>query len=278
MIQKEAIQKQEKEHKIIGYVTTTVVHILLFLLLWFLVLETPNPPLEYGGMGLTMALGTPDAGGPLTEPVQEASATEPLPETPEVIEQVATQDFEEAPAVAAPKEKVPEKPKKPVEKPKEPEEKPRVADAKSMMTKKDKLTASSGDGSAPGSEGEPDGKPNGSPNGKGDGSGRPDGGSGNAPGSGGNGKGFDYKLSGRSVTRRPIIEDNSREIGKVVLDIEVDRTGKVLRVTLGTGSTTLSPILIAKAKQAALETRFTPNPEAPETQAGTITINFKLKP
>jgi periplasmic protein TonB len=85
-------------------------------------------------------------------------------------------------------------------------------------------------------------------------------------------------LRGRSLSRRPDITDNSRETGKVVVAIVVDRTGKVIKATPGQkGTTTLSPVLLEKAKQGALDARFSPKPDGPEEQYGTMTFVFRFK-
>ena len=75
----------------------------------------------------------------------------------------------------------------------------------------------------------------------------------------------------------PQIKDNSQEEGKVVVDIIVDKYGKVLRATPGArGSTTTSTVLYKKAKEAALKTKFNANPDVAEEQKGQMTFIFIL--
>ena len=75
----------------------------------------------------------------------------------------------------------------------------------------------------------------------------------------------------------PRISDNSQEEGKVVVDIIVDNTGKVVRATPGArGSTTTSSILYEKAQKAALATKFNANPNAAQEQKGQMTFIFIL--
>lgn len=284
-MQEASIQKQEQRNKTVGYVGTALVHALVLFLLWWLVLSPPFPPIEYGGMGLTMALGEENMGGPSPTPVVEPSVPEPTPPVEETEQPIATQEVEEAPAIITPK-KVEKKveDKKPITKPIEkPIEKPRKADEKSLFKKRTTTTADasgSGDGDAPGNQGSPDGDPNGSPNGNGYGTGGNGSGTGTGNGIGsGSGDGISYVLSGRSLAKRPTIEDNSKETGKVVVSIVVDPSGRVTKAMPNQkGTTTLSPILLQKAKQAAMETRFSPNSTAPDEQFGTITIVFKFKP
>jgi protein TonB len=261
--------QQEKKNKIIGYVGTALVHILIFLLLWFIILAPPDPPIQYEGMGLTMALGTPDAGGESPVPVEEPMPTDPTPPVEQEEQPIATQETEQTPVVAPkPKEVKPTEIKKPVE----PIEKPRVPEANSQFKKRDKTASNQdgfGDNKAPGNQGDENGEPGGDPNGGGRGN--------TAPGAGGNGSGIGFELAGRSMVKKPTIEDNTKETGKVVIDIEVDRTGRVVNARLARQGTT-NPALIPKALQAAKETKFSANAKAEEIQYGKLTIYFRLKP
>lgn len=94
---------------------------------------------------------------------------------------------------------------------------------------------------------------------------------------GGVGNGVTYSLSGRTLLSMPKIEDNSQEQGKVVVDIVVDKFGKVIKATPGgRGSTTTSPILYKKAVEAALKTKFNAKPELVSDQKGQMTFVFIL--
>lgn len=268
------LKREEQKNKWIGYITTTVIHALLILLLWWAMLHPPDPPMEYGGMELSMALGSPDMGGPSNVPTETPTQTQPIVETP-TEEQVVTQDIEEVGVTA---KKVEEKKKTEVKKKVEttPIEKPRTADERALFKKKTNTNseAGRGDGTIPGNEGSENGDPNGSPDGNGIGNGL--GGTGGGTGMG-DGLGS-YDLKGRSLSRKPDITDNSRETGKVVVAITVDRTGKVVKVQPGIkGTTNLSPVLLEKAKQGALEARFSPKPDGPEEQYGTMTFVFRFK-
>lgn len=272
------LKKQEQQRKWIGYGTTAVVHALLVLLLWWAMLHPPDPPMEYGGMELSMALGQPDMGGPSEVPVAEPTPVEPIPEPVTEEQQTVTQDVEEVP-VTAKKIETPKKTevKKPVEKPIQPVEKPRVADQRAMFKKSTTAAAQggSGDGDIPGNEGRPDGVEGGSPDGNGIGNGL--GGTGGGTGMGDGLGSFDLK--GRKLARRPDITDNSRETGTVVVGITVDRNGNVIKAEPGIrGTTNLTKVLLEKAKQGALDARFSPRSDGPDEQYGTMTFVFKYKP
>ena len=74
------------------------------------------------------------------------------------------------------------------------------------------------------------------------------------------------------------IDDKSQETGKVVVEIIVDKSGKVISaISGGVGSTTNSAYLYKLAKEAALSTAFNASPDGKETQKGTITFNFVLE-
>ncbi len=82
--------------------------------------------------------------------------------------------------------------------------------------------------------------------------------------------------------RRPVGElhkplNNTNLGGRVVIDIVVNETGKVISATPNAvGSTTNSQQLLDAARQAALKSKFTPS-EDNFAQGGTITYIFKLE-
>ena len=84
-----------------------------------------------------------------------------------------------------------------------------------------------------------------------------------------------FALSGRSITFRPKLTNATQETGKVVVNIWVDRYGKVKRATPGAkGSTTTNSQLYKIAKAAAMKAKFSANSKAPEEQKGTIVFEF----
>jgi TonB family protein len=64
--------------------------------------------------------------------------------------------------------------------------------------------------------------------------------------------------------------------GTVVIEITVDKYGKVINVKQGRGSTTTNQKLLLAAKQAALKAKFMKSPNGTPLQKGTITYRFKL--
>lgn len=91
-------------------------------------------------------------------------------------------------------------------------------------------------------------------------------------------KGVSYNLQGRGFQKLPSPKYDYQGEGIVVVEVSVDRLGKVTQAIPGkSGSTVLDEYLLKVAKDAALEARFEAKPDAPAVQKGTITYNFKLK-
>lgn len=91
-------------------------------------------------------------------------------------------------------------------------------------------------------------------------------------------QGISYDLQGRGFQKLPPPKYDYQGEGRVVVEVSVDRSGKVTQATAGIkGSTTLDEYLLKVAKDAALEARFVTKPDAPVIQKGTITYNFILK-
>jgi hypothetical protein len=84
-----------------------------------------------------------------------------------------------------------------------------------------------------------------------------------------------YDLKGRNHTYLPIPIYLCEGSGKIVLLIEVSKTGEVEKAQVITGeSTTSDPCLIDTAVKTALTSRFNPDINAPRIQTGTLTYIF----
>ena len=96
-------------------------------------------------------------------------------------------------------------------------------------------------------------------------------------GNGGSGGGGDYQLGNRKPITRPKPNYICDEEGVVVVAIEVDTNGNVIKATPGVkGSTNTASCLMSQAKEAALKTRWTSDSNAPSKQIGTIKYRFSL--
>jgi outer membrane biosynthesis protein TonB len=96
-------------------------------------------------------------------------------------------------------------------------------------------------------------------------------------GNGGNGGGGDYQLGNRKPISRPKPDYICDEEGVVVVSIEVDTNGNVIKATPGIkGSTNTAACLMSQAKEAALKTKWSSDSKAPSKQVGTIKYKFSL--
>jgi outer membrane biosynthesis protein TonB len=304
----EVTESTYNKARVVGFLGTGGTSLILFLILFFTYLVTPIPPYPEGGGGKGMEievnLGFADEG---FGEVQQASLA--LPDfTEEVVKQpapavepkqeVLSQDNEETTTITTPpkvKKKVVPKVTAPV-----PEktvkkkvtapvvEKPRVANKAALYKPNNQAGSQTSQGNTKGSsdQGDPNGlqgsaiygKGGTGGNGTGGGSG---GGTGTGTGTGignGVGPGISYNLAGRSmvIIRKP--EFNIQKEGIVVVEITVDKTGKVVSAKPGVkGSTIVDNTLYTAARKAALESKFNIKEDAPDLQVGNLTYHFKLQ-
>jgi len=272
------IENKSRKHNIYGIIGTTLVHGIIVSILFFYVLYPPDPPLEFKGM--MMSLGEENMGGPADNPVPDPSTQEQYIPISEQSDEPTplTSDVEETVTI---KEKT--KPKtdtkiKPVEKPIVTEKKPilelpkKVNEQALFKKKTNSKQGGYGDGAELGNEGSEDGSENGSKDGRGGGD--------SGFGTGDTGPdGVSFELAGRKVKQLPVVEDNSKSVGKVVVRIIVNRNGEVVKAIPGqVGSTTTETGLLQKAKEGALKTKFSSRTDGPDEQYGTMTFVFKFKP
>jgi TonB family protein len=282
----ELTRKEENKNRIISGVITSTIFGLLLLFLILYKLITPNPafPEIGGGGGQELALGMMSVGNDNIDYGSMGSVTDVVAEKETPKEDIVTDENGEnvkidetkpevknnTTVITPVKEKIVVKEKTAAEK---------LADKFKKNTGKD--GGGKGDNETAGQNGAPDGDPNkngtgGHGNGTGGGDGDGDG-PGTGPGKGlGSGGKIGIDLKGRAVVKPPQLPKDTKEEGKVVVEITVDSEGNVIEANPnGRGTTTSSALLKAKAKQAALATKF--NVEGKfEEQRGTITIIFSF--
>ncbi|MBL7900709.1 MAG: hypothetical protein JNK73_01830 [Bacteroidia bacterium] len=275
-------QNELNRNRVISGGATLLIMALLLLFLILYQLITPNPPFPEsgGGGGQELALGMVDLGndevdyssmGAATDVVTEESEEEKI-QTVENGEDVVLEEKKETPKVTT----------QVVVKPKEIIKEKTAAEKLAEKFKKNtgKTGGGIGNNEEAGQSGSPDGDPfkngtggTGTGNGGGDGDGD---GTGSGPGKGpgfGGGK-YNVNLKGRALVKPPKLPTDLQEEGKVVVEITVDSEGTVIEANPnGRGTTTSSAMLKAKAKQAALATKFNVDGKF-EEQKGTITIIF----
>lgn len=272
-------------HKRKSAVITAVILLLMFFMMYGFGMRYMDPPIEYG---VSINYGDSNVGS--GEPVEKVKATEPIAEEvqdeesqeeveelqeepkEEITEEVITDDAaeENVPTVDKKEEK-----KEPVKEVKEekPKEKPKPKPKPSKAAKdalNSLLKGSSSEGESV--KGEGDDKQSGV---KGDKKGDPK--SNKYYGEAGGGSGGNYNLKGRKALSKPVQKPDCQEEGTVVVSIEVNKNGKVIKASPGArGTTNKVDCLLKAAKEAALKTKWNPDGNAPEKQRGTIIYKFSL--
>lgn len=247
---------KEKKDKGIAIVGTIVFHALAVLVLFLMAFKTPLP--LPGEEGVEVDLGMMDQGMGNLQPETPAipMAAQPQQETSKSEEEIVTQNDDEAPAL--------EKPKTTKPKQDQPTETPKPTVNQRALFKGSNNPQAGGSEGITGQPGD-QGKPNGLAGIK-----QYDG-----QGSKGNGTGYDLGGRGAKSLHRP--SDDFTEEGVVVVDIWVDRAGKVTRAEVARkGTTLINNDMRQKAIQAALRSTFASDPNAPEEQHGTITYTFVI--
>lgn len=280
-------QAEENKNRIISAGISLLVFALLLLFLIFYIIITPNPPFPEapgGGGGIEFNIGNLIEGtgnvenNGVGDAVQVVESTEvtPTPQTNSTEEIVTSENGVDINVTKT--ETKNNATTQTVVIPVQPKVKTAAELLKEKFEKNKGNNGGGGDGNSghAGNDGRPDGNPNTHGNG---GTGGGDGGGdgpGHGPGKGPGNGGYGFSLSGRSVMTPPVLSKDTKEEGKVVVEITVDKNGKVIKADPnGRGTTTSSPMLKAKARQAALATQFNVSGEF-EEQKGTITIIFSF--
>lgn len=285
----------EINHKRKSLVITTLLFLSMFLLLILLKYNSQKiiSNLEGGGGGGAIAVnfGDSDFGsGDNFESVElQKSASKQVKQQDEQQEEIVTNASDEkTPEVATVPKRV-DKPKKPAEVVAE-KPKPSKATSEALSNLLNGAKSDNGDGndSQSGNKGKSSGNPNnngysgsgGSGTGSGGGTGSGQGigtGSGYGLGSGsGTGSGAgNWQLSGRKLASRNKRTQKCNEYGTVVVQISVNRSGNVIAAKYTKGTTNTNPCLLEPAYETAKSYKWQPDADAPETQIGYITINFK---
>ena len=253
----------------------TVVYAVVVLLLLLLVKFTITPPSDEGE-GLLVDFGNIEEAAPGIDPAMNDQIAEEVQqqrpaEWEQVDEEQLTQDFEETDVEVKEKKKEEKKPQQKVESEKttpkpeqKPVEKPREVNRRALFPGRtaNSTSTSEGTGTGSGNQGNLAGSPEGSHEGTGTGTG-----------------GNSASLAGRSlVGALPTPDYSARDQGKVVIEIYVDQQGRVTKADYRSqGSTTGNSSLVASAKRAAMQARFNVDEDAPLSQKGTITYNFRMQ-
>lgn len=287
----------DTKHKRKSAAITTVILLLLLFVIFNFGMKYLDPPEEYG-LAINFGNSEVGSGEPVEntkkisapqevekqEVVEEKVVEQEVKETPkEIIEEdiISNETTEDVPVVEKVKEikkepvkEVVEEKKevvKPVEKVVEKEvvkEKPKPSketqDALNNLlngNSSDGKAVGEGDDNKPGTKGKENGDPNSS----------------NYYGNTSSGSGGDYNLAGRTALSKPKQQPDCQEEGTVVVQIQVDKNGKVIYAKAGVkGTTNSAPCLLKPAREAALRTKWNADNKAPIKQVGTIIYKFSL--
>lgn len=247
---------KEKKDKGIAVAGTILFHALAVLILFLMAFRTPLP--LPGEEGVEVDLGMMDQGMGNIQPEKPAipMAAQPQLQTNKNEEDIVTQNDDEAPAIEKPKNTKPKQEK--------PAEEPKPTVNQRALFKGNNNPQSGGSEGITGQPGD-QGNPNGLAGIK------------KYDGQGGKGNGTGYDLGGRGAKSLHRPNDDFSEEGIVVVDIWVNRQGKVTRAEVATkGTTVINSDMRQKATQAALRSSFAADPNAPEEQHGTITYTFVI--
>ena len=272
----------ETKHERNSAKITSLIMLILLLLLFVVGPPYMDPPLEYG---VAVNFGTSDVGsGDIqpTEPIKseprevvpQIEETKSEPTTPsKSSENVLTADNAEAIAIKKQKEIADAKAKADAQ--------AKAADAKKKQEEADKqakldaliggvkksegkTTGGEGDDKSPGDKGQLDGDPYAS----------------SYFGTGGNGSGGSggsgYGLNGRGKPSNGKVVPKCDEEGRVVVEINVNRDGRVTKAIPGVKGTTGDLCLYDAAKQTALTYKWPADSKAPANQIGFVKIDFSV--
>ena len=244
-------------NKIISGIGTAVVMLLVVLVLLAFGYDPPDPPIPEEGVEVN--LGDSDFGqGDDPQPASTAAPTQ-APATPN---RIATQNAEPTINMNTSQNEGNTVKPTPAEQPKEQSKEPEINKNALFPGKRNQQSGSGSQGVSTGTGDQ--GKANGTPS------------SNNYDGNGG-GNG-NYSLAGRSGIALPRPEYNSNKQGTVVIQIWVNREGKVVRAEYQPkGSNTSDGTLVSQAIAAARKARFNPDAAAPDEQKGTITYKFEIR-
>ena len=268
----------ETKHKRKSVVITALILALVLVGIFNFGMQYLDPPEEYG---LAINFGDSNIGN--GDPVEKTKDNPVVKKVEEQVEkkeeiipkeiikdEVITQDTKDAPVLETPKKKKVEEPKvveKKVEIPKvipKPKPSKETQDLLNNLLKgnsKDGENKGEGDDDNSGLKGDKNGDPK----------------STKYYGNNGSGGDKNYNLAGRNALSKPIEKPDCNEEGFVVVKIEVDNTGKVIKADVEVkGSTNTAKCLTDPAKLAALKTRWNADPNAPNKQIGYITYRFSL--
>ena len=271
----------DTRHKKKSAVITSVILAALLYLIFTFGMSYLDPPKEYG-IAINYGESNVGQGRPKTTPVRktpkppvkeekveevvkEVTKKEPVEPTENVLtdeeaEQIAIKKKEEEEAKAKAEAERIKRLKQEAEEKKRKEREKAVDNLFDKVKNSDDNPKGEGDDKVNGVKGKKNGDPNSS----------------NFYGNTAKGNGDpNYNLSGRRALTKPKEQPDCQEEGIVVVSIEVDRNGRVIKAIPGVkGTTNSAKCLLEPARKAALRTTWNADGNAAIKQRGTITYKF----
>jgi outer membrane biosynthesis protein TonB len=264
------ILQTESEKK--AFAITSTVFALLFLLFFFYKISQPEEEPYLMGGEIAISFGNSEYGKGEIQPkeIVQIQAQSQNVSVPETAEPIVTQNKIEIPVVAK-TDDIPKTEIKPAPKP-EPKSDPKpsksTTDAlESLLSGQNTSGARTGQGNSDieGDQGKLTGDMYANTTyGTGRGTGA------------GSGSGLGWGLTNRSLATRGKVEPNCNETGTVVVEIRVDKSGRVISAQQTKGTTNSASCLVDAAIATAKTFRWNSDDKAPAVQIGFIVINFKV--
>ncbi len=266
---------QEESQRRSFAITSTIFVVLLLLIFFWKLTSVQTDPLPTGGE-IAINFGNSKTGSGKVQPNEEVQTQPEAQKLPEVIpvqtQEVLTQNTVETPVVKKPnptpevKEVEPEVVIQPEPKP-DPKPSQSTTDALASLINGPKSSGKPIEGQGSSTSGADQGALHGdmySNSTYGNGQGQSSGG------------GASWGLNGRSLATRGQVVPDCNEVGTVVIEIRVDKTGRVVSAQHTKGTTNSAKCLTDAAIATAKTFRWKPDNNAPNTQIGFIVINFRV--
>ena len=258
------------KNKVIAGIVTAVVHAIIVVLLFVLCFRTPLPLPGEAGVEVDMGMFA-EVNEVASQQVNEATSQQVNEATSQHDEEDILSEDEDIPMIEEVKEV---KDEKEVEEVKEVEEIEEVEEVEEevlpVVNKRALFQVSPNNSDATITENNTNAEGDlGNPNGLKD--------IDRYDGHGGSGGGPAYDLGGRGAKSIPSPSRDFAEEGKVVVDIWVDKKGRVTRAEIGKGTTVTDSNMRESARQAAMSSLFVEDKDASDIQKGTITYTFIIR-
>lgn len=254
---------KENKNKLIGIISTVFFHTIAIVLLFVLCFKTPLPLPGEAGVEVNLGMyAETSSSQQFIEPTnQQVNETVDHDDVEDETEDI-TSDDENAPSIEEQETDETKEEETIEETVEEIEEKPIINERALFHAPKDNtMPTSEGDSEGQGEQGNPDGLKD----------------IDRYEGKGESNNGTSYDLGGRGAKSISSPNKDFKEEGVIVVDIYVDRDGRVQRAEIGKGTDITDTTLRESAILAAKNSIFNKDNNAADLQKGTITYRFIIR-